>query len=560
MRIQRTSQVITVAIIVLSVLAIACELVARNDRVIQEEAYETRRKMFDFTEQLAAGSDRLTAAVRAYAATADRRHYEAFQKELNVDRNRDVAVGGLRRLGITPEELDLLSRAKKNSDDLVHLENQAFAAVAGNDVTTAIQIVYGPEYEAAKASIMGPIEECRRKLADRLTTGASRLAERAQLLTTVALSALTLNVVAMLAAILFFYRRRLVNPLAHLNLSLRDLVARKPGARIGYQDDNSELGEVARSMESYRVMVDDAERQRWVKASVAEIADALQGAEQPQEFGRRLLSKLVPLVRGGCGTFHLLHEADGRYHLTSGYGCEGSPGDRSYARGEGIAGQVAVERKVIVLADVPADYLRIASGLGEATPRVLAAVPIMTQDRVLAIVEVASFTPFTDQQRALLDEAAGMVALKLELLQRNLHMRELLEQVRTTEERTRLILDSTAEGIFGMDTNGRITFVNLATCRMLGFSAEEMIGQQSHELIHHHRPDGNVYPLEECPMLAACRGGEARRVEDEFLWRKDGLGLAVEYGTTPIVKEGKVLGGVVSFSDITQRKLAEQRL
>src|SRR4029079_795474 len=104
----------------------------------------------------------LTAAVRAYAATGDRRHYVAFQRELNVERNRDVAVDGLRQLNLTSEENDLLSRAKRNSDNLVRLENQAFAAVGSNDVTRAIQIVYGPEYERAKASIMEPIAECRR--------------------------------------------------------------------------------------------------------------------------------------------------------------------------------------------------------------------------------------------------------------------------------------------------------------------------------------------------------------------------------------------------------------
>src|SRR5262245_53279979 len=162
MRIQRTSQIITVAIIVLSVLAIACALVARQYRIVEAQAYEARRKMFNFTEQLAGGSDRLTSAVRAYAATGNRRHYEAFQKELTVDRNRDRAVEGLRQLKLTREELGLLTRAKQNSDNLVHLENQAFAAVGSNDVARAIQIVYGPEYETAKASIMNPIAECRR--------------------------------------------------------------------------------------------------------------------------------------------------------------------------------------------------------------------------------------------------------------------------------------------------------------------------------------------------------------------------------------------------------------
>jgi signal transduction histidine kinase/DNA-binding response OmpR family regulator len=430
MRIQRTSQFITVAIVALSLLAIACAFVSRHYRMIEAESYEKRRKMSNYTEQLARGSDNLTSAVRAYAATGDRRHYDAFQRELNEDRNRDVAVEALRQIGLTLRERELLDRAKRNSDNLVHLEKQAFAAVASNDTLRAIQIVYGQEYETAKASIMGPIAECRADLQQRLTNESLKLADRAEILATVALSSSVLNGITMVTALLLFYRRRVVNPLAHLNLDLRDLVARRAGARIGYQEDNSELGEVARSMETYRLAVDEAERQRWVKARVAEIADVLEGAEQPAEFGKRLLSKLVPLIGGGCGAFHLLHEADECYHFTSGYGLAHPPDGKAIAAGEGVIGQAAIERKLIVLSDVPADYVRISSGLGESRPRFLAALPFTARDRVLAVIEVASFSPLTDQQRALLNEAAGMLALKLEVLQRNLRTRELLEQTR----------------------------------------------------------------------------------------------------------------------------------
>jgi len=552
-RIQRTSQTITLVIAVLSILAIGCGILSRYFRIIQEQSYEARRKMFNLTEQLASGSDQLTTAVRAYAATGDKRYYDAFQRELNVDRNRDVAVEGLKQLDLVPEELELLTRAKRNSDNLVELENQAFAAVANNDSGRAVQIVFGPEYETGKNSIMGPIAELRRTLEHRLTSRAIELAGRARMLTNIALSLMITNAAAMVAALLMFYRRRVVNPLARLNLSLRDLAARKSGAKIGYQEDDSEVGEMARSMERYRVTVDEAERQRWVKTSVAEIADALQSAEQPGDFGRLLLSKLVPLVGGGCGAFYLLHESDGRFHFTSGYGYEAAAdNDRTLGFGEGLAGQAALERKLIVLSDIPADYVRISSGLGHSPPKMLALVPIGIQQRVLAIVELASFSTLSEQQRALLEEAANMLALKLEVLQRNLRTRELLEQVRTTEERTRLILNSTGEGIFGMDMEGTITFVNEAACRMLGFVSEEMIGQAMHPLIHHHRPDGSIYPIEESPMRAACECGEDRHGDDEFLWRKDGVGFPVEYHTTPIAKDCRILGGVVSFVDITE--------
>ena len=150
MRIQRTSQILTITLILLSILAVTLTFWARHYRFAQEALLEKRRKMFNYTEQLAGGSDRLTSAVRAYAATGDRRHLNTFQQELRVDRNRDIAVDGLRQLGLTSQEEELLARAKRNSDNLVHLENQAFAAASTNNVRRAIQIVYSPEYETAK--------------------------------------------------------------------------------------------------------------------------------------------------------------------------------------------------------------------------------------------------------------------------------------------------------------------------------------------------------------------------------------------------------------------------
>ncbi len=139
-------------------------------------------------------------------------------------------------------------------------------------------------------------------------------------------------------------------------------------------------------------------------------------------------------------------------------------------------------------------------------------------------------------------------------------LRSQKEALAVAEERTRQILESAAEGIFGVDTEGQITFVNPAGCRMLGFEEKELLGQPSHALIHHHRPDGSEYPMEQCPMFAAYKEGKASRIDDEFLWRKDGSGLPVEYGATPIYKGGAIVGAVISFTDITERKKAEEEI
>ncbi|MBF8298459.1 MAG: domain S-box protein, partial [candidate division NC10 bacterium] len=126
--------------------------------------------------------------------------------------------------------------------------------------------------------------------------------------------------------------------------------------------------------------------------------------------------------------------------------------------------------------------------------------------------------------------------------------------------RTRLILDSVGEGIYGLDLNGRATFVNPATASMLGYEAEELLGRPMHEVLHHSEPDGNPYPKEDCPIYAAFKDGAARRVTDEVFWRRDGTSFPVEYLSTPIVERRQLRGAVVTFNDITERKRAEEAL
>ncbi|MFZ4437092.1 MAG: PAS domain S-box protein [Syntrophales bacterium] len=134
------------------------------------------------------------------------------------------------------------------------------------------------------------------------------------------------------------------------------------------------------------------------------------------------------------------------------------------------------------------------------------------------------------------------------------------ERVKERTEELRLLLHSAGEGMFGVDAAGQITFINPVALNMLGFAEEEMIGKEVHDLIHHSREDGTHYQKEDCPMYATCTYGTQNQVTDEVLWRKDGRSFPVEYTSTPILKEEKVIGAVVTFRDITERKQAEKEL
>ena len=131
---------------------------------------------------------------------------------------------------------------------------------------------------------------------------------------------------------------------------------------------------------------------------------------------------------------------------------------------------------------------------------------------------------------------------------------------REIEREYRLILAAAGEGIYGVGVDGRTTFLNPAAEAMLGYQADELVGQDMHEAIHHHRGDGLRYPSNECPIYNAFKVGMVNTVEGEVFWRKDGTAIPVDYTSTPIIDSGKVVGAVIVFRDVTERRTNEENL
>jgi PAS domain S-box-containing protein len=127
-------------------------------------------------------------------------------------------------------------------------------------------------------------------------------------------------------------------------------------------------------------------------------------------------------------------------------------------------------------------------------------------------------------------------------------------------ENFRLLLESTGEGIYGVDTEGNCTFVNAAASAALGYSFEQLAGRNLHALLHHTHSDGRPYPEEDCPIHLVLQTGRPHRTSDDVLFRADGSSFPVEYSAHPIWKNGDVRGAVVTFTDISERKQTEERL
>lgn len=141
-------------------------------------------------------------------------------------------------------------------------------------------------------------------------------------------------------------------------------------------------------------------------------------------------------------------------------------------------------------------------------------------------------------------------------------VRERSWELAENREQLQLILDSTAEGIYGMDHDGLCTFCNAKALEMLGYdSSADVLGKNMHWLIHHSNRSGAPLPESECKIFIALRSGRTVRSSDEVFWRKDGTFFDVEYHTSPQYKEdGNYIGAVVTFMDITERKERESQI
>ena len=199
----------------------------------------------------------------------------------------------------------------------------------------------------------------------------------------------------------------------------------------------------------------------------------------------------------------------------------------------------------------PDDHLLVDMGV-----KSYLGIPLVSSTgRTLGLVAMLHGKALRD--RARYESVFKLFAIRIAGELERLQAEQALEQL---NYRTRLVLDAAGEGIYGVDREGAITFVNPSAAAMLGYTVEELLGQPSHETFHYQKPDGSPYPNCDCAVLTSIELGENRRVEDELFFRRDGSSFAVEYFSSPVRQDDTIVGAVVVFADITERKRVEQTL
>jgi PAS domain S-box-containing protein len=219
-----------------------------------------------------------------------------------------------------------------------------------------------------------------------------------------------------------------------------------------------------------------------------------------------------------------------------------------------LSGKVSRGNEMFYLLFLPITWMAVRRGLRGATISIL----VVDMGIVLALrIYPRSLEELTVFQFLMLVLSLAGLTLGAVISERNASQQRASEE----GERIRLLLESTGEAMYGVDTEGRCTFCNPALLRTLGYSSrEQLLGKNMHLLLHHTKRDGTPYPIEECPMLHSFDGSEWFHATDELLWKADGSSFDSEVWAHVILQNDVRLGSVVTFVDITQRKKAEEQL
>jgi two-component system sensor histidine kinase/response regulator len=423
--------------------------------------------------------------------------------------------------------------------------------------------IYDPQWSMTRKATLGLQERLQR----RVDLQSQELMARTVRTIRTTWIVLSLGLLISLVIALSVVHVELVRVVLSFRSRILDVAEGRLDQPVGNLDRPNEIGEMSRALQTLQVVARERETQTWIKAELAAMTQRLQSAEEFTAFANRLLSGLSESLDLLYGAFYLADDQHTRLSRVGAFAAGVAAEPRNFALGEGLVGQAAAECRSLRIGPGSDQQLQVSTGVGSVQPACVLFIPVVHQGNALAVIELALSAAISKRQQMLLDALVPIVALNTTILASKLETSRLLERTKLqaenlamVEERSRLILSSVDEGICGLTPEEGTAFVNTAGAQMLGFAPEELVGQSMHSLVHYAHADGSPFPREECRMYQTAQDGKHRVVSDEVLWRKDGSWFPVEYSTTPILKEGKAVGTVVAFRDITQRLRADAEL
>ncbi|WP_341674770.1 response regulator [Niveibacterium sp. SC-1] len=504
-----------------------------------------------------------TEVDRAAAILRVQEQDEALRRALTELQPRVFRAESQRRL----QQFDAAYAAYKRNVD------HALALIGSGDIDQARAFVASEDFQQVGNTVRARMEEIVQGKAQgaRMNMDEARQAamrSRAETL------ALLLGSAVLGGVLTWLTMASIRRPALRMRDAVGLLAQGRLSAEIPHQDYDNELGEMARAIHVLQGVAQNMETEGWQKSQLARISGALQTADSRAELARIFFSEVAAIMGIGQGLLYQHDEESSQLHLVGGYArheAQHAPGQH-IALGQGLVGQCALERAPIVLARPPANYLRIASGLGEAAPEAIALFPLLHGDHLLGVLELATLAGFDVRERALLDALMPVLAMNLEILQRAARANRLLEEtqrqageleaqkaeIQATEIWYRGIIEAAPDGMLIADEQGLILMVNPQLERMFGYAAGELLGQAIECLVPHSLRAHHPGLRQGFMRTGGTRAMAARRGELHGL-RRDGSEFPIDVGLSQL----PALGGrgvcvCASVRDISERLAAER--
>jgi len=239
---------------------------------------------------------------------------------------------------------------------------------------------------------------------------------------------ITLGLIASFTIALFIVQVEVVKVVLSFRGRILDVAQGRLDEPITNLHRPNEIGEMSRALQALQAAARERETQGWVKAEVAATVEKLQSAEDSAEFAAILLSRISESFNLLYGAFYLADQDQTHFTRVGAFATDVSMEPREFALGEALVGQAAVERRSLQISATADKPLQVSAGIGTVAPACVLFVPVINQDAVLAVIELAPSAPVSMRQQALLDALLPTVALNTKILLSKLETRKLLVQ------------------------------------------------------------------------------------------------------------------------------------